>query len=186
MRNINFRKFLVMLGCTLMLGTTAQAQEQVQTQEQTQEQAQYIEPSNTAVGETITDNSYDSILQIIVTCTDDDGNVIPVTGGSGFLIGDDDTSLQYLLTAKSAVTVPSLGNIGGPIVDENGTVLAINITRNDGLNFYAVDIREVMDTLDSFSVTYTTITQEEEKKLLISIFDRLFHKGITGRRQIHY
>jgi hypothetical protein len=265
MRNINFKRFIVMLGCTLMLGITVQAQEQTQ----------YIEPSNTAVGETIADNSYDSILQIIVTCTDDDGNVIPVTGGSGFLIGDDDTSLQYVLTAKSAVTVPSdteyksqtisvvisndvtltasietysdnmdfallklskplsnrhalilndkdlqeylrqyitvlgypsitqegeeityystadllantgileeevtldssttglkhhivpsLGNIGGPIVDENGTVLAINIPRNDGLNFYAVDIREVMDTLDSFSVTYTTVTQEEER-----------------------
>jgi len=46
-----------------------------------------------------------SVLQLVVMYTDEDGIEHPVQGGSGFLIGDEESGAGYVITAKEVTTV---------------------------------------------------------------------------------
>ena len=46
-----------------------------------------------------------SVLQIVVLYTDDEGNTYPIQGGSGFLIGNEQAGAEYLVTAKEVTNV---------------------------------------------------------------------------------
>lgn len=46
-----------------------------------------------------------SVLQIVVLYTDENGKEYPVQGGTGFLIGDEDSPAEYLVTAKETTSV---------------------------------------------------------------------------------
>lgn len=48
---------------------------------------------------------YSKLLQLLVVCEDEEGNIHPIQGGSGFLIGDNNEG-KYLITANEVVTVP--------------------------------------------------------------------------------
>lgn len=56
---------------------------------------------------------------------------------------------------------PNYGNIGGPIVDENNVVIALNQPCNDGKCFYALDIRQIISVCDSLGIEYKTIGMKE-------------------------
>lgn len=47
-----------------------------------------------------------SVVQIVVSYADEEGNEYPVQGGSGFLIGDEESGAEYLVTAKEVTSVP--------------------------------------------------------------------------------
>lgn len=46
------------------------------------------------------------VLQIVVMYIDEAGNEHPVQGGSGFLIGDEESGAEYMITAKEVTSVP--------------------------------------------------------------------------------
>lgn len=46
------------------------------------------------------------ILQMVVIYTDEEGVEHPIQGGSGFLIGDMESGVQYMITAKEVTYVP--------------------------------------------------------------------------------
>ena len=48
---------------------------------------------------------YNSIMQVVVSFTDGDNNKVPLQGGCGFLIGNDNNQLQYMITTNEVVTV---------------------------------------------------------------------------------
>lgn len=276
------KKKLIMLLCCLCIVGVSQ---QVYAQENTELPSLVIEESGS--GETVGEQ-YNSVLQIVVSFTDEEGNVIPIQGGSGFLIGDDETQLQYMITtnrvavvsdkvkenlrksyklekaedikeelkivinkdvtiAASVVTAseemdfailqlsqplhdrqvlllndkgaeeyagqpalvlgypgavktgqemtyytgvdlqktegfleteeiingqkyirhhifPNYGNLGGPILDENGNIAALNQSRNDGKSFYALEVTEIMHVMDSLGIPYKTVSQVEAEQ----------------------
>lgn len=47
-----------------------------------------------------------SVLQIVVLYTDEEGTEHPVQGGTGFLIGEEETGAEYVVTAKEVTSVP--------------------------------------------------------------------------------
>ncbi len=267
--------------CLIVMGPS----QHVYAQENTELPSLIIE--ETGSGETV-GNQYDSVLQIVVSCTDKKGNVVPIQGGSGFLIGDDETQLQYMITTNEVAVVsdklkeklrkrlkfekvedvkeelnvvinkdvtiaasvitnseemdfailqlsqplhdrsvlllndkeaeqfleksatvlgypsatrndqemiyytgidlqktegfleteeimngqkyirhhifPNYGNLGGPILDEDNNIVALNQAKNDGKNFYALEITEIMHVMDSLGIPYTTVSQVEEEK----------------------
>lgn len=59
---------------------------------------------------------------------------------------------------------PNYGNLGGPIIDANNAVVALNQANNDGKNFYALQITEIMHVMDSLGIPYRTVTQQEEEE----------------------
>lgn len=275
------KKIVILLCCLCMLMTS----QHVYAQETTELPGLVIE--ETGSGETV-GNQYNSVLQIVVSFTDEEGNVIPIQGGSGFLIGDDETQLQYMITTnevavvseqrkeslvksyelektedikeelkvvinkdvtvaasvvtsseemdfailqlsqplhdrqilllndknseeyleKSAMVLgypgavksgqemvyytgvdlqktegfleteevingqkfvrhhifPNYGNLGGPIMDKNGNIVALNQSRNDGRNFYALEVTEIMHVMDSLGIPYRTVSQVEAEE----------------------
>lgn len=238
---------------------------------------------------------YNSIMQVVVSFTDGDNNKVPLQGGCGFLIGNDNNQLQYMITTNEVVTVsdtvkeeliqtynlddtgklqerievvvskdvmieanvvtssqemdfailqlsqplhdrqiillndtdvkeyleksafvlgypsavqsnqeavyytetdvqrtegfleaeeiingqkyikhhifPNYGNIGGPILDGKGNIVALNQTRNDGKNFYALEIIEIIHVMDSLGIPYRTVShvQAEEAAALAAV-----------------
>ena len=48
-----------------------------------------------------------SVLQVVVIYTDDEGKEHPVQGGSGFLIGEIECGVEYVITAKEVTSVPN-------------------------------------------------------------------------------
>lgn len=235
--------------------------------------------------------SCNSILQVVITYTTEEGENVAIQGGSGFLIGNDEEQLQYLVTTKTAVVVPdavleqiktdygiekdkdiktnieivinkdvtvsaqivtsseemdfailqlgqslhdrealllndkklenylrqtvfaigypsaaqygeekeyyisddlqrtegfleteeivngqkyvkhhifpNYGNIGGPIVDETGAILALNQSMNDGKSFYALEIKQIMNVCDSLGIPYKTVTMQEAEQAAV-------------------
>lgn len=232
-----------------------------------------------------TNNQYNNVLQVVVSFTTEDGELVPIQGGSGFLIGADETELQYMITTNEIVDVsddikktikkkyrlekeedvqeeikivvnkdvtvaasvvtaseemdfailqlsqplhdrqalllndkssdeylreeasvlgypssvkygkdmvyytgvdlqktagfleteqvfrgqtylqhhifPNYGNLGGPIIDANNAVVALNQSGNDGKNFYALKITEIIHVLDSLGIPYKTVSQAQ-------------------------
>lgn len=276
------KKRIAMLFCCLcMLGLS----QQVHAREITELPSLVIE--ETGRGENVGDQ-YNSVLQIVVSFTDKENNEIPIQGGSGFLIGDDESKLQYVITTNEIVTVsdmvkeelvqtyqlddvgavketievviskdvtieasvvtaseemdfailqlrqplhdrqallfndkesetylekaafvlgypgavgsgrktvyytvedlqkiegfleteeiingqkyvkhhifPNYGNLGGPILDENGDIVALNQAKNDGKNFYALEIAEIIRVMDSLGLPYKTVSQAEAEE----------------------
>lgn len=276
------KKKIVMLFCCLSILGTSQY---VYAQEATELPSLVIEA--TGSGENV-GNQYNSILQVVVSFTDDAGNVIPIQGGSGFLIGDDEAQLQYMITTNEVVAVsdkvkeklrksyklesiddvkeeikvvinkdvtvnasvitsseemdfailqlsqplhdrqslllndkgaeeyltkaaftlgypgaagngqemlyytgvdlqktegfleteeiingqkyvkhhifPNYGNLGGPILDEKGNIVALNQSKNDGKSFYALEVTEIMHVMDSLGIPYRTVSQVEAEE----------------------
>lgn len=58
---------------------------------------------------------------------------------------------------------PGYGNIGGPILDCDNNIIALNQGKNDGKNFYALEIDEIIPVLDSLGIPYKKITELEEE-----------------------
>lgn len=56
------------------------------------------------------------------------------------------------------------GYIGGPLVDEEGTVLGINQSDVREEFLYATEIREVLPVLDALGISYRTTEMERKKK----------------------
>lgn len=275
------RKICMLLCCLSILG----ASQNVYAQEVTELPSLVIE--ETGSGENV-GNQYNSVLQIVVSFTDDADNVIPIQGGSGFLIGSDETQLQYMITTNEVVSVsdklkgklkksyklesiddvkeeikvvinkdvtvnasvitsseemdfailqlsqplhdrqalllndkeaedyltksafalgypgaaengkemvyytgvdlqktagfleteeiingqkyvkhhifPNYGNLGGPILDEKGNIVALNQSKNDGKSFYALRVTEIMHVMDSLGIPYRTVSQVEAEE----------------------
>lgn len=57
-----------------------------------------------ATEETVTERET-SVVQIVVFYKDEQGNEHPVQGGSGFLIGDEESGAEYMVTAKEVTSV---------------------------------------------------------------------------------
>ena len=275
------KKICMLLCCLSILGTS----QSVYAQEAAELPSLVIE--ETGSGENV-GNQYNSVLQIVVSFTDDKENVIPIQGGSGFLIGNDETQLQYMITTNEVVTVsdkvkeklrksyklestddikeeikvvinkdvtvnasvitssdemdfailqlsqplhdrqslllndkeaeeylqksafvlgypgaakngqemvyytgvdlqrsegfleteeiingqkyvkhhifPNYGNLGGPILDENGNIVALNQSKNDGKSFYALEVTEIIHVMDSLGISYRTVSQVEAEE----------------------
>lgn len=275
------KKICMLLCCLSILGTS----QSVYAQEAAELPSLVIE--ETGSGENV-GNQYNSVLQIVVSFTDDKENVIPIQGGSGFLIGNDETQLQYMITTNEVVTVsdkvkeklrksyklestddikeeikvvinkdvtvnasvitssdemdfailqlsqplhdrqslllndkeaeeylqksafvlgypgaakngqemvyytgvdlqrsegfleteeiingqkyvkhhifPNYGNLGGPILDENGNIVALNQSKNDGKSFYALEVTEIIHVMDSLGIPYRTVSQVEAEE----------------------
>lgn len=267
--------------CLSILGVS----QQVHAQEITELPSLIIEERGS--GEKV-GGQYNSVLQIVVSFTDKEGNEIPIQGGSGFLIGDDESQLQYMITTNEIVVVsdavkeellhnyglndvgevkekvevviskdvtieanvitsseemdfailqlsqplhdrqallfndkeageylekpayvlgypgavksgremvyytvadlqktegfleteeiingqkyvkhhifPNYGNLGGPILDENGDIVALNQSKNDGKNFYALEVTEIIQVMDSLGIPYKTVSQVEAEE----------------------
>lgn len=279
------KRIVMLLCCLCVLGTSFQ----VNANESTELPSLVIEENGS--GETV-GNQYNSVLQVVVTYTDDEENEIPLQGGSAFFIGDDETQLQYIITSSEVAVVseetkksarkkykikkdeeieeqikvvinkdvtidasvvtsseemdfailqlsqpvhdrqalllndkeakeylgkvayalgypgaikvgedmtyytsidlqqtegfleveeivngqkyirhhifPNYGNLGGPIIDQNGAVVALNQAKNDGKSFYALEITEIMHVMDSLGIPYKTVTQIEAEEAAIA------------------
>lgn len=56
--------------------------------------------------ENVVEQKQTSVLQMVVIYVDGDGVEHPVQGGSGFLIGDEESGAEYVVTAKEVTSVP--------------------------------------------------------------------------------
>lgn len=290
------KRLLLLAGCLSLLFSAIPVNAQPKNEEsETAETAETAEMPSLTIdkvgsGEKL-EQSCNSILQIIVTYTTEAGEKIPVQGGSGFLIGDDDEQLQYLVTTRKTIDVPdevigqiktdnaiekekdlktrieivinkdvtveaqvvtsseemdfailqlgqalhdrqalllndkgmedylrqsvfavgypsaaqygeeatyytsedlqrtegfleteeivngqkyakhhifpNYGNIGGPIVDDAGAILALNQSMNDGKSFYALEIKQIMNVCDSLGIPYKTVTMQEAEQAAV-------------------
>ncbi|SHN49005.1 FHA domain-containing protein [Butyrivibrio hungatei DSM 14810] len=59
-------------------------------------------------------------------------------------------------------------NCGGPLINEDGKVIGMNVIRKDGDYFCALDSTEIIDVLDAIGVEYTKSFYEEEVVALAS------------------
>ncbi|AOZ96908.1 FHA domain-containing protein [Butyrivibrio hungatei] len=59
-------------------------------------------------------------------------------------------------------------NCGGPLINEDGKVIGMNVIRKDGDYFCALDSTEIIDVLDALGVEYTKSFYEEEVVALAS------------------
>lgn len=296
---------MVMLVCCLSILAMPR---QVHAQGVTELPGLFIE--ETGSGENV-GNQYNSVMQIVVSFTDKDNNEILLQGGCGFLIGNDNNQLQYMITTNEVVTIsdkmkeeliqtynlddagalkekievvvskdvviganvitsseemdfailqldqplhdrqvillndlaakdyleksafvlgypsavrsnqeaiyytlsdvqrtegfleaeeiingqkyikhhifPNYGNIGGPILDGNGNIVALNQTRNDGKNFYALEIIEIIHVMDSLGIPYRTVSQvqaEEEAALAAIVHKEELNRVIEEAESI--
>lgn len=286
------KKIIILMGCLCIIGNELPSYAQADLKIHDIRTAQEEELPDLIIEKTGTGEQageqYDSVLQVILTYTTESGETIPIQGGSGFLVGGDDTQMQYLITTGSVAVVPdqlkekirkkyrlekkddvkeeikvviskdvtldasivaaseemdfallqlsqplhdrqalllndkpaedylrqpvsvigypaaaeygqemvyytdtellksdgflemeqirngqkyiqhhifpNYGNIGGPIVDSNGAVVALNQTGNDGKNFYALEITEITHVMDSLGIPYRTVSQMEAEE----------------------
>ncbi len=52
-------------------------------------------------------------------------------------------------------------NCGGPLIDEDGLVIGVNILADDGSNFYSLETVELTAILDGLGIEYSKMTKEE-------------------------
>lgn len=82
------------------------------------------------------------------------------------LTSEDVSTMSGILSKKTQINgrwiiehsaVVSDGNVGGPLIDENGYVIGVNqVQSEDGYN-YSVHISEVTSILDALGIPYTTV-----------------------------
>ena len=66
----------------------------------------------------------------------------------------------YVITHDIAV---GANNCGGPLLDENGYVIGMNVLSMDGDYYVAVDATEMIDIFDSFGMKYSKLTATDIK-----------------------
>lgn len=77
-----WKSFVLIAGLVLQMATTVCAQEE------------NVEQARQA-----------GMLQVVVMYSDDENDMVPIQGGSGFLIGDEESGAQYIITDSEVVTV---------------------------------------------------------------------------------
>ncbi len=61
----------------------------------------------------------------------------------------------YVITHNAEV---GQNNCGGPLVNENGDVIGMNVLKKDGQYSVAIDSTEIVNVLDSFGIAYNKLT----------------------------
>ena len=66
----------------------------------------------------------------------------------------------YIITHNAEV---GTNNCGGPLVNENGDVIGMNVLKKDGQYSVAIDSTEITEVLDSFGIAYNKLTPSTVK-----------------------
>ncbi|RKM57766.1 FHA domain-containing protein [Butyrivibrio sp. XB500-5] len=66
----------------------------------------------------------------------------------------------YIITHDAAV---GPNNCGGPLVNEKGDVIGMNVLKKDGQYSVAIDSTEIVDVLDAFGIEYNKLTPSTVK-----------------------
>lgn len=94
-----------------------------------------------------------------------------VVSQNGAIIGDaDEGNVKFLYHN----IVPTDGMLGGPILNEEGDVVAINQSKEAQNGYYAIQISEVLPVLEAMGIPYTTTSQVEAK--IQAELDAIVHK----------
>ena len=67
---------------------------------------------------------------------------------------------NYIITHDAAV---GANNCGGPLVDQSGNVIGMNVLFRDGIYSVAIDSTELVNVLDSFGIEYNKLTPSSMK-----------------------
>ena len=67
---------------------------------------------------------------------------------------------NYIITHDAEV---ASNNCGGPLVDEAGNVIGMNVLMKDGIYSVAIDSTELVNVLDSFGIEYNKLTPSSMK-----------------------
>ncbi|MBR5944369.1 MAG: trypsin-like peptidase domain-containing protein, partial [Lachnospiraceae bacterium] len=74
---------------------------------------------------------------------------------SGKIVNIHSLNDVYIITHDAEVEA---NNCGGPLVNENGDVIGMNVLKKDGQYSVAIDSTEIVDVLDSFGMEYNKLT----------------------------
>lgn len=90
---------------------------------------------------------------------------------------------NYIITHDAEV---GANNCGGPLVDEAGNVIGMNVLKKDGIYSVAIDSTELVNVLDSFGIEYNKLTpssmkpEEEEKPATEEVTTAVSTTGIDN------
>lgn len=94
-----------------------------------------------------------------------------VVSQNGAIIGDaGEGNVKFLYHN----IVPTGGMLGGPILNEEGDVVAINQSKEAQNGYYAIQISEVLPVLEAMGIPYTTTSQIEAR--IQAELDAIVHK----------
>lgn len=94
-----------------------------------------------------------------------------VVSQNGAIIGDaGERNVKFLYHN----IVPTDGMLGGPILNEEGDVIAINQSKEAQNGYYAIQISEVLPVLEAMGIPYTTTSQVEAR--IQAELDAIVHK----------
>lgn len=77
--------------------------------------------------------------------------------------------------------VPNLGMLGGPIVNEEGHVVALNQLKEVQEGYYALQISELLPILEALGITYVTtgdLEAQRQAELATTVYKEKLQKGI--------
>lgn len=79
----------------------------------------------------------------------------------GLLIGDgNENNIKYLYHNLT----PNAGMLGGPILNENGDVIALNQSRQAQEGYYALQVSELLPVLEALGIPYVTSSEVEAQR----------------------
>lgn len=107
-----------------------------------------------------------------------------VISKTGLIIGDSEEDKVTYLYHNIA---PEPGILGGPILNENGDVLAVNQQKEAQNGYHALQIAEVLPILEALGVPYITTSQIEAQKqaeLAAIVHKEELHEGILAAEGI--
>lgn len=102
----------------------------------------------------------------------------------GMLIGDGkEGNIKYLYHN----IVPNPGIVGGPVLDKEGNVIALNQSKQAQEGYYALQISELLPVLEALGIPYVTTSELEAQRqaeLAAMVFKDKLQKGIQVAQSI--